>query len=419
MSSTAPAHQQPPTRRSCGAMDVHRRLLTTSEAYSAARSELENLTIELESSMVLDSREVARIPVVVHVVSSSPEAEISDEQVRTQIDVLNQDFRATNPDVGDVPAAFRDLVADTRVEFSLATTDPAGQPTTGITRRMTTVRSFGTDDAVKFDDSGGANAWPAERYLNIWVCTLRDGLLGYAQFPGGAAATDGVVITHTGFGTTGTARAPFNLGRTATHEVGHWLNLFHIWGDDGTGCHGSDEVDDTPNQAGPNTGVPTFPKRSCANGPNGDLFMDYMDYTDDAAMVMFTTGQATRMAVCLDTFRRGLWAGTAAPGGVPEPAVEPPVPAPVPAPRGGATTAGTPTVVTSGERIDVFVVGADQALHHKWFDGQAWRPSQTGWESLGAPDGGGPAPEPVPQEIPAQEVAGRPAVTAPALQAHP
>ncbi|MCK6211598.1 hypothetical protein KZX45_13690 [Georgenia sp. EYE_87] len=419
MSSTDPTLQQPPTRRSCGAMDVHRRLLTTSEAYRAARSELENLTIELESSLVLDAREIARIPVVVHVVSSSPEDEVSDEQIRTQIDVLNQDFRAANPDVADVPDAFRDLVADTRVEFYLATTDPAGQPTTGITRRMTTVRSFSTDDAVKFTDSGGADAWPAERYLNIWVCTLRDGLLGYAQFPGGEAATDGVVITYTGFGTTGTARAPFNLGRTATHEVGHWLNLFHIWGDDGTGCHGSDEVDDTPNQAGPNTGVPTFPKRSCGNGANGDLFMDYMDYTDDAAMVMFTTGQATRMAVCLDTVRRGLWTGTAGPDGVPQPTVEPAVPAP----RGEAVTMGTPTVVASGERIDVFVVGPDSALHHKWFDGQAWHPSQTGWESLGTPDGAVPAQVPgkqvAAQEAPAQEVAGQPAVTAPALQAHP
>ena len=92
-----------------------------------------------------------------------------------------------------------------------------------------------------------------------------------------------MVILHSGFGTTGTASAPFDLGRTATHEIGHWLNLLHIWGDDGTGCNGSDEVADTPNQGGPNFGIPTFPQLSCNNGPDGDLFMNYMDYTDDAA----------------------------------------------------------------------------------------------------------------------------------------
>jgi hypothetical protein len=107
------------------------------------------------------------------------------------------------------------------------------------------------------------------------------------------------VITFSGFGTTGTAAAPFNLGRTATHEVGHWLNLFHIWGDDGTGCAGTDNVADTPNQAGPNFGCPTFPHTSCSNGPNGDMFVNYMDYVDDACMVMFTAGQVTRMEATL------------------------------------------------------------------------------------------------------------------------
>ncbi|MBU3677068.1 MAG: T9SS type A sorting domain-containing protein, partial [Chitinophagaceae bacterium] len=124
---------------------------------------------------------------------------------------------------------------------------------------------------------------------------LGGGLLGYAQFPGGASATDGVVINYTATGNIGTAAAPYNKGRTATHEVGHWLNLYHIWGDDGTGCNGSDLVGDTPNQGGPNYGCPTFPKLSCTNGPNGDMHMNYMDYTDDACMYMFTTGQKARV----------------------------------------------------------------------------------------------------------------------------
>ena len=141
-------------------------------------------------------------------------------------------------------------------------------------------------------------AWPANRYLNLWVCTLGGGLLGYAQFPGGPARTDGVVILNTAFGTTGTATTPFDLGRTATHEVGHWLNLRHIWGDRND-CGGTDFVTDTPNAQLPNYGKPTFPHISCNNAPNGDMFMDYMDYVDDAAMVMFTAGQVERMNATL------------------------------------------------------------------------------------------------------------------------
>ena len=137
--------------------------------------------------------------------------------------------------------------------------------------------------------------------MNLWVCKLGGGLLGYAQFPGGKAATDGVVITFTGFGTIGTAKSPYNLGRSATHEIGHWLNLRHIWGDDGSKCTGSDLVDDTPNQAGQHFGCPKFPLVSCSNGPNGDMFVNYMDYTDDRCMFMFTNGQKSRMYATLVT----------------------------------------------------------------------------------------------------------------------
>lgn len=364
-----------PTRRKCGAMEVHRRLLTESESYRLARSEIENHAIEFERMEAAGARGVARIPVVVHVVSNTPEQDISEAQISSQIDVLNQDFRASNPDVSTVPPVFAGLVGDAQVEFYLATSDPVGNPTKGITRTHTNVTVFDDDDAVKFAVRGGATAWPADRYLNLWVCKLGRGLLGYAQFPGGPAATDGVVITYTAFGTTGTAAAPFNLGRTATHEIGHYLNLFHIWGDDGTGCGGSDQVDDTPNQAGPNMGMPTFPHVTCNNGPNGDLFMDYMDYTDDAGMMMFTQGQATRMAACLEGVRKPLWSAQVLP--VPTKAAVPGA-AGVPGP-------GAPTVVASGKQLDVFVTSADGTVYHKSWDGNSWRPSQTGWESLGRP----------------------------------
>jgi len=309
---------EPPTTRRCGAMPEHRRLLTESADYRRARAELENTTIELEALERL-STEIVHIPVVVHVVARTDAENISDAQIHSQIEVLNRDFRATNDDIDRVPEFFKDRIGDAHVEFSPATVDPAGSPTTGITRTSTTLPSFDSDNAIKFTASGGIDAWPTDRYLNIWVGLLGGGLLGYAQFPGGPADTDGVVITHTAFGTTGTAKAPFDLGRTATHEIGHYLNLFHIWGDDGSGCGGTDEVSDTPNQGRENTGKPTYPHVSCNNAPHGDLFMDYMDYTDDDSMMMFTAGQVSRMRASLDTARASLVAAGSAQVAAPTP----------------------------------------------------------------------------------------------------
>jgi hypothetical protein len=292
--------------RTCGTGPVHERLLRTVAGYADARDRSENGAYQAARRRARQRAGITQIPVVVHVVHNTAEQNISTVQVRSQIEVLNRDFRRLNPDVSSVPGVFGPLVADARIEFVLATLDPFANPTDGITRTATSVTAFTDDDKVKHASSGGADAWPSERYLNMWVCPLDGGLLGYAQFPGGPAATDGVVINYTAFGVTGTAAAPFDLGRTATHEVGHWLNLRHIWGDDGTGCNGSDFVDDTPNQGGSNLGAPTFPKVSCNNGPNGDLFMNYMDYVDDRAMFMFTNGQVRRMQACLDTDRASI-----------------------------------------------------------------------------------------------------------------
>ena len=300
------AEAAPPTRRTCGTMDVHYRLLRTIPEYAAARAASEDHAQRAAMSPAIGRTGCTRIPVVVHVVYKTAAQNISAAQIQSQIDVLNEDYRHKNADLATVPAPFAPATDDARIEFKLATTDPAGNPTTGITRTATATTAFSDDDSVKSAATGGADAWPSDRYLNIWVCPLAGGLLGYAQFPGGPAATDGVVIRHSAFGTSGTAAAPFNLGRTATHEIGHWLNLRHIWGDDGTGCAGSDFVADTPNQGGPNYGTPTFPKVSCGNGPNGDMFMDFMDYVDDSAMTMFTAGQVTRMQAALDGLRSSI-----------------------------------------------------------------------------------------------------------------
>jgi hypothetical protein len=311
-----------PRRRECGTMPVHRRLLSTSLAYVRARASSENRHAEFKRSRAMGAAQqrtgVTRIPVVVHVVHHTAAQNVSDAQIKSQIDVLNKDFRKTNADIASVPGVFQAVVADARIEFALATTDPSGNPTSGVTRTQTANTSFTDDDGIKSTATGGANAWPADKYLNIWTAprltSPQGDLLGYAQFPGGPAATDGVVILHSAFGTVGSAAAPFNLGRTTTHEVGHWLNLRHIWGDDGSGCNGSDFVTDTPNQAGPNFGAPAFPKASCNNGPNGDMFMNYMDYVDDAAMFMFTVGQVERMQACLDGDRPSIGTTVPVPG---------------------------------------------------------------------------------------------------------
>lgn len=295
-----------PTRDLCGTMLVHRRLLNESMTYRARRATVENRALQYEQGRRTSTRtDVVTLPVVVHVVHNpdAPEQNIGEEQIRSQITVLNQDFRAANPDVVNVPEVWKPLVADTRIEFELATRDPNGEPTGGILRVETDKRGFTWDDAVKAGATGGSDAWPSDQYLNVWVCQLGGGLLGYAQFPGGPPQTDGVVILHSAFGTMGTAAAPFDGGRTTTHEVGHWLDLYHIWGDDDGACSSDDKVADTPNQGGANVGTPIFPRVTCENGPNGDMFMNYMDYTDDVAMFMFTQGQARRMNACLEGIR--------------------------------------------------------------------------------------------------------------------
>jgi hypothetical protein len=296
----------PPLKRRCGAVAVHYRLL---EEYPDFRKNL--LRLEASVGRRMMSGIVARegkptvIPVVVHVIHKVASENISDAQIKSQIAVLNKDYAAKNTDKKKVPVIWKGLVTSANVQFQLATKDPSGKTSTGIIRKQTSRSSFTDDDAVKSSATGGSDPWPTKKYLNIWVCSLGGGLLGYAQFPGGPAATDGVVILNTAFGTKGSARAPFNKGRTATHEIGHWFNLHHIWGDT-QHCEGTDFVSDTPNQQQPNYGKPTFPHVSCKNGPNGDMFMNYMDYVDDAAMVMFTSGQVTRISATLEGPRSAL-----------------------------------------------------------------------------------------------------------------
>src|SRR4051794_20827980 len=292
---------KPPKRRMCGAMEAHLRLCEIDPEFRVRRGKIlaeTEIMVRRGVAMRRVARKVLTIQVVVHVVYNTADENISVAQIKSQIAALNRDFGAANPDKSKTPPPWQGLVTNAKMKFALAKKDPKGKASIGITRTKTTQTSFGTDDSVKRKAMGGTPAWPTGKYLNLWVCSLGGGLLGYAQFPGGAAATDGVVILNTAFGTKGTAAAPFNLGRTAVHEVGHWLNLNHIWGDT-SDCTGTDHVSDTPGAQLPNYGKPAFPHVSCNNGPNGDMFVNYMDYVDDDTMVMFTAGQVARMQATL------------------------------------------------------------------------------------------------------------------------
>ena len=234
------------------------------------------------------------IPVIVHVIYNSSAQNISDEQISSQMDVLNRDYGKLNPDTAKIPSYYRSLAADCGFRFELAAVDTNGNHISGIVRKHTAVQSFTYDDAIKFAAKGGDNAWDRDRYLNIWVGPLVAGTLGYSSVLGCAKEVDGVVVNYTSFGTMGTASAPFNLGRTTTHEIGHWLNLIHVWGD--ANC-GDDEVADTPPQQAATYGDPSGMIFSCGNTPFGNLYMDYMDFTDDVGMHLFTYGQRDRMKI--------------------------------------------------------------------------------------------------------------------------
>jgi hypothetical protein len=275
-------------------------------------SKVKKIADDLEQNGNAKSNVVRTIPVVVHVVYNNATQNISDAQIQSQINILNQDFRNTNTD--NVPTAvqnaFGGLRSDTQIEFCFAQRDPNGNPTNGITRTSTTHAAFYLENDVKFTSTGGRDAWDATKYLNLWVCDLGQDLLGYAQPPGFDASTDGVVIRYNSFGNIGNVLAPYNKGRTATHEIGHWLGLRHIWGDE-PNCAADDNVNDTPKQKDQNGGCPSFPQTtqsggSCSGTSPGSMFMNYMDYTDDACMYMFTNGQSILMNAALTGTRNSL-----------------------------------------------------------------------------------------------------------------
>jgi hypothetical protein len=274
-----------PQQRICAAQDVLEEQMATDPTLRQKMNDLELFTQRYVSGDVNASlsTDTIRIPVVFNVLYRTAAENVSDAQLKSQIDVLNQDFQGYNSDVKNIPAIFSSVKAGfIPVKFVLSS----------VVRKSTTLTSWTSNDNMKSSAKGGISPTTPTTKLNIWVCTLGGGLLGYAQFPGGRTATDGVVLLNTATGKVGTARAPYGLGRTATHEVGHWLNLRHIWGD--ANC-GTDNVGDTPQHNASNSGCPSYPHYSTCNGKPIEMTMNYMDYTNDACMYMFSAGQKARM----------------------------------------------------------------------------------------------------------------------------
>ena len=288
------------SRKSCPSEEIRANLLANDADAKARYLALENGTekfIQARKAGRVLADGTIEIPVVVNVLYRTSAENISDARIAEQISVLNKDFGATNSDIAKVPSEFSAVAAgDTKVRFRLAKT----------VRKSTTVRSWKTNDAMKKSSSKGIDATDPTQYFNIWVVGDMSSILGYATFPESSGLwNDGVVLAAPFVGVTG-ASAPYNLGRTATHEVGHYLNLRHIWGD--ANC-GSDLVADTPTQTTANYGKPTYPlMNTCGGVSRSVMFMNYMDYVDDAAMFMFSAGQKDRMQAVLTSTgaRKGL-----------------------------------------------------------------------------------------------------------------
>ena len=269
------------SQRGCASQEVLAAQMKADPTLALRMSKIEAFTEKAMLTGRLVNGKV-EIPVVVNVLYKTAAENISLAQIQSQIDVLNEDFNATNADFGSVPALFSGVKANVGITFVLQ----------NVVRKSTKTISWSTNDAMKNGTKGIAPTTPTT-VLNMWSCNMGGGILGYAQFPGGSSATDGVVIDNNAFGRTGTVSGVYNLGRTATHEVGHWMNLRHIWGD--ASC-GSDMVSDTPTHDTANYGVPAYPHYSTCTGTPVEMTMNYMDYTDDRGMYMFSNGQKSRMA---------------------------------------------------------------------------------------------------------------------------
>lgn len=304
---------QTPIQRSCGTLSHDQYLRQTRPNYATERIQYEQMIQQyitkkaeerknpvgrlLNNNNSLASLPTVTIPVVVHVVYANASQSISPTQAAQQVQVLNDDFAKLNSDAGNVPSAFASVASGANIRFCLAQRTPSNTATTGIVYKLTSVTSFTTNDAVKSNSQGGDDPWDVTKYVNIWICNLSGSLLGYGEFPSGSISpTWGLVCD---YGTVpGGATSGYNLGRTGTHEFGHCFNLYHIWNEGGGTCGNTDICTDTPMQQNPSGGcnsVGQVVTDACSPSAPGIMWMNYMDYSADACMYMFTAQQAARM----------------------------------------------------------------------------------------------------------------------------
>ncbi len=284
------------------------RLVVLNQDNPAYRSFLQKIDSTLAHHPV-QSRSVIYIPVVIHVVATADQQPISRAQALQQLDVVNLDFAGQGENIYKLLPDFEPLVKDAEIRFCLATIDPDGGPTTGITFTQTTVPNIALETgqegrvAIHYDQLGGKTGWDPERYLNIWVGEYGD-LLGSASFPGMAPfpEEEGVVVDIYHFGSIGDGGASgfYGRGHTLTHEIGHFLGLKHIWGQGlEYTCDDSDDVEDTPNASGPYYNCPTGVQWSC---DASNMYQNFMDFTDDRCLAAFTSDQVQHMQAVLEIF---------------------------------------------------------------------------------------------------------------------
>jgi hypothetical protein len=282
--------------------------LAAEQSYDQSFSDFQEVqrqfALDVFQDAIRDDQKEFVVPVVVHVVYTDETNNISSEQIHTQIAALNRDFNLLNADQSEIPEVFKSFRSNVSFKFVLADRDPDGNFTNGITRTQTTVEGIGDTEKYFKTSQGGINPWPQPHYMNIWVCDIPGQVLGYAFLPASnMSERDGIVMAPRAFGTMGTAQAPYNMGRTLVHEVGHYFGLVHLWGSESGDCGKTDYMSDTPNQFGPNNGCQTFPQMSCPEEPDGDMFMNYMDYASDGCMFLFTERQAAFMRLVMTTSR--------------------------------------------------------------------------------------------------------------------
>ncbi|MBP7821878.1 MAG: T9SS type A sorting domain-containing protein [Saprospiraceae bacterium] len=324
-------------QRTCTAVEAYEHQKAHNPQFEEMQNQIERFTQEYVANHTGEGRVVITIPVVFHIIHNGDAVgtseNISDTYINAQLAQLNADFRKTNADASSIPSAFSSVAADCEIQFCLAARKPDGTATTGI-ERLNMTNSSWTMSQIE-SSLKPQTIWDRNKYLNLWTVIFGGtdaGTLGYAQFPGGTANTDGVVLLYSSVGSLATpnsAGGAYGKGRTATHEIGHWLNLRHIWGD--ATC-GSDLVSDTPTHNAANYGCPTYPHASTCTGAPTEMTMDYMDYTDDGCMYMFTAGQKARMQALFAT--GGSRVSLATSDGCT-------------APSGGTTTCGVPSALTS------------------------------------------------------------------------